>query len=391
VAVRHGERSVLFAGTSYYHTWYASRALRKLGWRADVLNWDADPGNQHHYHGTDFQFEYGRGHALRQARFYAAALKRYEIFHFSNAHCMSFGSTLSALASRVAFPGAEIDLLKRLGKKVVYSNNSCQDGVLQSSFAAWGPHSTCADCGWRTRPDVCSDERNRAWGEFRNRYADFQLMYDGNRADYNVDPSIHFVPQFYCLDPELWHPDILIPTNYRLPGGPDRVRIYHGVGHFTRRTEAASLRNIKSTHIYVPLVERLQAEGNDVELVFFQDVPNKAVRYYQAQSDIVVDMLTFGWFGATGREAMMLGKPYVCFIRPEWLETVRAEEPEYAAELPVVSATPETVEDVLRDLVANPETRREIGRRSREFALKWHSADAAAQRLDGIYSTLLRG
>ena len=34
--------SVLFAGQSYYHAWYLSRELRKLGWRADVLNWDVD-------------------------------------------------------------------------------------------------------------------------------------------------------------------------------------------------------------------------------------------------------------------------------------------------------------------------------------------------------------
>jgi hypothetical protein len=41
------------------------------------------------------------------------------------------------------------------------------------------------------------------------------------------------------------------------------------------------------------------------------------------------------------REAMMLGKPAVCFMRQEWLETTRHEPPEYIAELPVVSATPD--------------------------------------------------
>ena len=36
---------VLYAGQSYYNTWYLSRALRKLGWRADVLNWDTNSGD----------------------------------------------------------------------------------------------------------------------------------------------------------------------------------------------------------------------------------------------------------------------------------------------------------------------------------------------------------
>jgi glycosyltransferase involved in cell wall biosynthesis len=63
--------------------------------------------------------------------------------------------------------------------------------------------------------------------------------------------------------------------------------------------------------------------------------------------------------------------------------------PEYADELPVISATTETVYDVLRDLIGNPDKRREIGMRSRQFAVRWHSAEAAAKRFDKIYSDLL--
>jgi glycosyltransferase involved in cell wall biosynthesis len=128
-----------------------------------------------------------------------------------------------------------------------------------------------------------------------------------------------------------------------------------------------------------------------IDLIEPTGIPNKEVRFLQAQADIFLDMLTFGWFGANIREAMMLGKPVICFIRPEWLESVREEIPAYAAELPIVSATPQTVESVLRDLIAHPEKRLEIGRRSREFAVKWHSASAAGKRFDQIYGKLLAG
>jgi glycosyltransferase involved in cell wall biosynthesis len=126
-----------------------------------------------------------------------------------------------------------------------------------------------------------------------------------------------------------------------------------------------------------------------VEMIFFQDVPNLKLRYYEAQADIVVDMLTFGFFGATVREAMMLGKPAVCYLRPEWLESMREQIPAYVDELPVVSATPDTIHDVLQDLIDHPAKRQEIGRRGREFAVKWHSAEAGARRFDQIYSELL--
>ena len=118
-------------------------------------------------------------------------------------------------------------------------------------------------------------------------------------------------------------------------------------------------------------------------------MPNRDVRFVQVQADIVVDMLTFGWFGSNVREALMLGKPVVCYLRPEWLERMRGEIPSYIDELPVVSATPETVEDVLKDLVEHPEKRRELSERGRRFALRWHSAKAGARRLDEIYRGLL--
>ncbi|KAK73497.1 glycosyltransferases group 1 domain protein [Bordetella bronchiseptica E014] len=142
--------------------------------------------------------------------------------------------------------------------------------------------------------------------------------------------------------------------------------------------------------MYLPLIDRLRSEGYPIELLSVTDVPNRDVRFYQVQADIFLDMLSFGFFGANGREALMLGKPLVCFLRPEWLESMRAEIPEYVDELPVVNATPETVYDVVKDLIENPEKRAEIGRRSRAFALKWHSTDAAGRRMDRVYRRLLR-
>jgi hypothetical protein len=385
---------VLFTGPSYYNTWYLSRALRELGWQADVLNADDHPESQHLYHGEDFRLsstDGNRSEVRRHFAFYRWALRRYDLFHFSNAHTIQFSPLFRQWVAKRFRPGAEIRFLKRLGKKVVYSSNGCLDGVSQSSFASWGDRPVCLDCPWRERPEICSDERNIEWGEFRNSVADYIVLIGGNRIDFNDDPHCHEVPEFYCLDQRLWNPELMIPTNYRLPIPDSSVKIYHAVGNYESRTAAESTRNLKSTHIYLPVIDRLKERGLDVELIFFHNVPNKELRYYQVQADIVVDMLTFGMFGANVREAMMLGKPVVCYLRPEWMEQMRREVPGYVDELPVVNATPDTVEEVLADLVRNPEKRREIGRRSREFAVKWHSAEAAGRRFDSIYRNLLAG
>jgi hypothetical protein len=380
---------VLFVGQSYYHAWYLSRELRKLGWKADVVNWDQNPNSDLYYHGEDFRLRYEGRHTFSHAMFYAQAIRNYDIFHFSNRNGIRFGDTLAAEAKRRFGEGSEIRLLKRFGKKIVYSNTGCFDGVLQSTFNAWGPEPTCEICPWHSVPAICSDEANRAWGEFRNSVADYQVTAGGNRADFNDDPRVHEVPEFYCLDENVWRPGLLIPTNYQLPYPESTIRLYHSVGNAESRVAAASHQSLKSTQIYMPLVEQLKAEGRDVELIYFTDVPNLKLRYYQSQADVVCDMLTFGWFGANVREAMMLGKPAVCFLRSPWIESVRRDVPGYVEELPVVNATPETVRDVLVELMDDPAKRKELGERGREFAVKWHSSRAAARRFDQIYSELL--
>ena len=114
------------------------------------------------------------------------------------------------------------------------------------------------------------------------------------------------------------------------------------------------MRNLKSTHVWFPLVDRLKSEGHDVEMIFFNDVPTGESATTRPRPTSWCDMLTVGFFGANVREAMMLGKPVICYLRPEWLESMRREVPGYVDEIPVVSATPETAYDDARDLMEIP-------------------------------------
>ena len=385
-------RAVLYVGHLYYYPWYLSRGLRRLGWQADVLNWDANPDSQIYYHGEDYRFDYeSEGHVYKHLRFYLWSLLRYDIFHFSNAHGIVFGFTLHAWFKQRFGDFSEIYLIKKCGKKIVYSNNACLDGVSQTSFAKWGTESVCSICIWRNVPTVCSDERNLAWGQFRNTVADYQCTLGGNRIDYNDAPTVHEVPEFYCQDSGFWNPRLEVPLAFQFSSeSKQTVWLYHGVGNKDDRTSESGM-NIHTSHVYYPIVEKLKKDGMALEIVSPTGIPNKEVRFIQAQCDLFLDMLTYGWFGAMAREAMMLGKPVICHLRPEWLESMKREIPEYVAELPIIDASPDTVEGVLRDLIANPEKRREIGHHSREFALKWHSTEAGGRRFDDIYSRLLAG
>ena len=212
------------------------------------------------------------------------------------------------------------------------------------------------------------------------------IFTEGSPAlDYQAIHKAVREPTTMCLDPEFWKPDLAVPDHLKIKRSENELLVYHSFGNYDLRT--ARGRNIKGTGAIEAAVERLQAEGMAVRLIFVTDVKNTEVRYLQVQADLIVDQLNYGRYGATAREAMMLGKPTICYINrsePKPVDSLRSTQ-----ELPLVSATEETIYEGLRDLLLDPERRRRLGAAGRAFAMKWHSADACAERYKAIYDSLM--
>ena len=64
--------------------------------------------------------------------------------------------------------------------------------------------------------------------------------------------------------------------------------------------------------------------------------------------DVLVDQLVSGSFGLTAIEAMALGCPVICYLH----DGTTIAEPDAC---PVIPANPDTITDVLRDLMRDPE------------------------------------
>jgi len=99
------------------------------------------------------------------------------------------------------------------------------------------------------------------------------------------------------------------------------------------------------------------------------------------QADVVVDQLVVGEHGAYAVEAMALGKPVVCYIHPDF-------EKCYPEGFPIVNATPDTLADELRRLIADKGLRCSIGQASRAYAERVHDAEVVARQLVRIYGDL---
>ena len=150
---------------------------------------------------------------------------------------------------------------------------------------------------------------------------------------------------------------------------------------------APSDRARKGTEHVLRAVDRLRAEGVELELVVVEGVTRAEARREYERATVLVDQLVVGWYGGVAVEAMALGKPVVAYLREEELHVL---PPAMRDALPVVRATGETLADVLRELVvARRDDVAELGRRSRAYVERWHDPLAIARQVKGDYEAVV--
>jgi len=143
---------------------------------------------------------------------------------------------------------------------------------------------------------------------------------------------------------------------------------------------APSSRAKKGTEHVIAACEGLEAELRIVEGLRHDE----AFPLYR-DADIVVDQLNAGWYGLFAIESMALGKPVVTFLHDE---AVRRTEETFGIEVPIVSATAESLRNQLLPLIADAGERARIGAASRAYVERVHDVERIADRLLDVYARL---
>jgi glycosyltransferase involved in cell wall biosynthesis len=173
------------------------------------------------------------------------------------------------------------------------------------------------------------------------------------------------------------HADVVLPgvevsrIEPAIPGDRARPVILH----------APSSRRRKGTEHVVAA-----CEGLDADLEIIEGLPHDEAFERYRNADIVVDQLNAGWYGVFAIECLALGKPVVTFLHDE---AVRRTEEAYGVEVPLRSATADTLREALRPLVADAALRRSVGAASRAYAEQLHDIDKIAGQLVGLYERVL--
>jgi hypothetical protein len=304
---------------------------------------------------------------LKRWRLLPRVLRDFDVIHFN------FGSTLMPQRLVSGAPGAkprnagenlyaaaveqlDLRLLARAGKAifVTFQGSDARQGEIAE---APGHYSAESDAYKRRRV-----------ARF-DRYA---------RAIYALNPDLvrflppraRFVPYAH-VDPREW-----------APAGPagtsPRPLLLHAPTH----------RAIKGTRFVLDAVAGLRDEGLEFDFELLEGKTQSELRGLYERADVVVDQLLLGWYGGLAVEAMALARPTVAYLREEDLTALPAE---MRAEIPVISAEPGTIRDVLRELIT---TRRaelaEIGRRGRAYVERWHDPLRIARDIVADYEAAVR-
>ena len=173
-----------------------------------------------------------------------------------------------------------------------------------------------------------------------------------------------------CIDTDVWK--------------PDRAKMEHRSNRPVRILHAPNHRGIKGTEYILNAVDQLKAAGANVELVLLERIPNDQVKSLMQEVDILADQLILPGYGLNAIEGMASGLPVIANLEDTMAAGVFRRY-SYLNECPIVSASPETVLDVLTALVANPQLRHELGRAGREYVEKYHSYATAQYFFGAIY------
>ena len=340
-----------------------ARALREVGVDADSLAYRVDWDGRK----PDLVVDLDR-HRTPLGRMWSMGTSflrwaaHYDVFHFH------FGTSFFYWApkerAQLLRGHWDLPMLKSMGKRIVFHFHGCEVRRREHMIANHAL-ATCTECDPFCRPWHQQWLRAQA-----ARYADLQFFSTLDLAD-SVADAVHLP---LAMEVQRWS---RAADAFPLPD-PDRR---DGVNGPVVIAHAPTNRLIKGTRHVEAAVAELRAEGLKVELRMIEKRPWETMPEFLSGADILVDQLMMGWYGLLAMEGMAEGKAVVAHLRVDFAGRLQG--------CPVVDATPDSVTDVLRELVRNPARRNMLGAAGRRFVTQHHDLGVVGARLLAHYRRVL--
>lgn len=139
----------------------------------------------------------------------------------------------------------------------------------------------------------------------------------------------------------------------------------------------------KGTKYILESIKRLTEKGYVIKMIMVNNVSHDELKNLYSECDIFIDQIIAGWYGTASIEAMATGCPTVCFLRESYFTHIT-----YGNEIPIINAQPNTLLQVLEELIENKNKFPEISLKSRKFVEDIHDSKKVTAKLLNLYGTL---
>jgi hypothetical protein len=134
---------------------------------------------------------------------------------------------------------------------------------------------------------------------------------------------------------------------------------------------------LKGSEHIDPVLRGLHARG-EIDYVRLEGVPHERVRQEVREADLLVDQVVMGLYGVSALEGLAAGRVVLGFVGDRVRERVRGTT---GLEVPVVEITPETLAEVLDDLLADRDRARTVASAGPGFVREVHDGRRSARVL----------
>ncbi|MDX8288571.1 glycosyltransferase family 1 protein [Metabacillus indicus] len=313
-----------------------SSQLRKYGYQSGAYNFFISYLNYKQTFNTD---------AFELMEIFENSFDHYDIYHLHNGY--SFMDSYK-----------DLELLKQAGKKIIMHHRG--NDVRAPKLARKGANYENPYVNTEASHD---EEKIHNSLQLFAEVADAAIVQDHELYEYVKDYYHARKKKVYIL-PRLIETDKYVPA---YPAKTKKPLIVH----------APTLPKFKGTEQIEETIEKLKTKFSFDYIRVEKMSHEEAVAVYQ-RADIVIDQILCGAYGNLSVEAMALGKPVVCYIRPD----IKANLPQ---SLPIVSANPDTLYQELKGLLKNTDRFKELGMAGRKYVERYHEASVVMPFLLDIY------
>ena len=215
------------------------------------------------------------------------------------------------------------------------------------------------------------------WSPFRDRdWSELPLLQF--RAERSLAAYARFGGPIFVSTPDLladlptaaWCPVVVDPARWRQTEPAQSARPL-------RVVHAPSRSHIKGSTLIDPVLTRLQDQGV-IDYTRIEGVPAQEMPNIYRSADIVLDQFRLGSYGVSACEAMAAGRVVIGHVSSEVREYVHRET---ARVLPIIEATPRTLEDVIRAIADDRSRARSTAAAGVEFVSAVHDGERSARAL----------